>query len=147
MKKILTAAVLLIGATAGAQDSGFGAGIIAGEPTGISLKSWIGGDKAIDFGIAWSFAHEGYLHVHSDLLFHKFDLIPVGKGRLPVYYGPGARIGFGNDFRLGFRIVGGIDYLFEDAPLDAFLELAPGLDLIESTDLFFSGGIGIRYWF
>ena len=52
-------------------------------------------------------------------------------GRLPVYFGPGLRLLTGTDHRFGFRIVGGIDYLFQNAPMDVFLELAPGLDLIE----------------
>ena len=48
---------------------------------------------------------------------------------------------------VGFRFVGGINYLFADVPMDVFLEIAPGLDLVESTEFFMNGGLGIRYWF
>jgi hypothetical protein len=37
-----------------AQDSGFGIGIIAGEPTGLSGKLWLGGNNALDMAAAWS---------------------------------------------------------------------------------------------
>ena len=38
-----------------AQDSGFGAGFILGEPTGVSAKLWLSKDDAIDYAAAWSF--------------------------------------------------------------------------------------------
>ena len=50
---LILAAILLCG-TASAQDSGFGLGVILGEPTGISGKLWLGGKTAIDGATAWS---------------------------------------------------------------------------------------------
>jgi len=146
-----------------AQDSGFGLGLILGEPTGISGKYWIGGDRAFDFGVAWGLGHGGYLHLHGDYLFHNMDLISVGKGRLPLYYGPGLRVRSWNNGRywhrgryhdhdgrrmdLGIRFPVGLAYLFDGAPVDVFLEVAPTLDLVPSTSVDFDGGIGLRYWF
>ena len=75
-----------------AQSSGFGAGIILGEPTGVSLKGWISGDRAIDGALAWSLRGGSYFSVHADYLFHNMALIPLNKGRLPLYYGPGVRV-------------------------------------------------------
>lgn len=148
MRRIIILCAVLAALHLRAQESGFGAGFIAGEPTGLSLKAWLDGEKAIDFGVAWSFVGDGHVHLHGDLLFHRFEAIKVNKGKLPVYFGPGLRLLFDDEEQdIGFRIVGGVDYLFADAPLDAFLELAPGLDLIEDTDLFFNGGLGLRYWF
>src|SRR5690625_2305144 len=39
-----------------AQQAGDGVGIgfMVGEPTGLSLKSWTGGNNAFDMGLAWS---------------------------------------------------------------------------------------------
>ncbi|MCK4431244.1 MAG: hypothetical protein KAW19_08060, partial [Candidatus Aminicenantes bacterium] len=48
---------------AAAQESGFGLGIILGEPTGISFKNWIGSRTAIDGGVAWSFGNNDSLHL------------------------------------------------------------------------------------
>lgn len=146
-----------------AQDSGLGLGVIVGEPTGLSGKVWTGGDRAVDFGLAWGLWHGGYLHVHADYLFHNMDLIKVGSGRLPLYYGPGLRLRTWNDGRywrrgryyenagsrvdVGVRFPVGLAYLFEEAPVDVFLELVPTLDLVPSTGFEVDGGLGLRYWF
>jgi hypothetical protein len=132
-----------------AQDSGFGLGVILGEPTGLSLKAWIAGSAAIDAAAAWSLRGRSSLHLHADYLQHNFDLFKVQKGKLPFYYGIGGRIRFvdDDDARVGFRIPVGIDYLFANAPLDVFLEVVPLVDLVPDTDVDVNGGAGIRYFF
>jgi hypothetical protein len=140
-----------------AQGSGLGLGIIIGEPTGLSLKAWIGGGAAIDAAAAWSFEGRDYLRFHIDYLRH-FNAIDVGRGSLPFYYGIGGRIGIledgyrgargdDDDIRFGLRIPLGITYLFGRAPLDIFLEIAPVVDLVPSTDVDLDGGIGMRFYF
>ena len=64
-----------------AQDSGFGLGIIVGEPTGISAKLWTTENTALDAALAWSFAGDGFLRLHSDLLWHK-HYFEVEKGQV-----------------------------------------------------------------
>ncbi|HEU0038897.1 MAG TPA: hypothetical protein VFR76_06460, partial [Verrucomicrobiae bacterium] len=64
----------------------FGAGLILGEPTGASLKYWLNDTMALDGAIGWSFHRETDLHLHSDVLWHKFDLFSVPEGRLPLYF-------------------------------------------------------------
>lgn len=164
MQRTLLLVLALVGVVSvRAQGSGFGAGLLIGQPTGISVKAWIAADRAIDGGLAWSFAHNGYFHLHGDYLFHKMDLIQVAKGKLPLYFGPGLRFrSWGNDgywhkgtyhedgsghVDLGVRFPVGLAYLFDGAPVDVFLEMAPTLDLVPSTDLDVDGGLGVRYWF
>jgi hypothetical protein len=132
---------------ASAQDSGFGLGIILGEPTGISFKNWVGSRTAIDGGIAWSFYNNDSMHLHVDYLFHNFNIFKVKKGKLALYYGIGGRVKTEDKSRVGVRIPVGINYILGDAPLDIFLELVPLLDLAPSTEFGFTGGIGIRYYF
>jgi len=36
-----------------AQQGAFGLGVMAGEPTGVSMKIWLPGASAIDGGAAW----------------------------------------------------------------------------------------------
>ena len=129
-----------------AQDSGLGAGIIVGEPTGLSAKSWLSSHDAIDAGVAWSISH-GWFHIHADYLRHVFELIPVEMGQLPLYFGLGARLGFGNDVIIGARVPVGLDYIFDGTPLDVFIEIVPGLAIIPDTKFDMGGGIGVRYWF
>jgi len=130
-----------------AQDKGFGLGIILGEPTGISFKNWVGGRSAIDGGVAWSFSDDDSLHLHLDYLVHNFNIFKAKKGKLALYYGIGGRVKIEEESRFGIRIPVGINYIFGDAPLDVFFELAPVLDLAPSTEFGLTGGIGIRYYF
>ena len=53
----------------------------------------------------------------------------------------------GDDVGLGIRGVIGVNYLFSDIPLDAFLELVPVFDVTPGTGFGFNGGIGLRYFF
>lgn len=162
MKKLLLSFALLCTVfSASAQSSGFGLGIMLGEPTGISAKYWMGGDRALAFGLAWGGLGSagGYLHVHGDYLFHNFSLINVSQGKLPLYFGPGLRMRtwsgdryWNNDktsgqSRIGIRFPVGLSYLFDGAPVDVFLEVVPTLDLIPGTSFDLDAAIGARYWF
>ena len=150
MKKtflVMIFGVLFISAVSTAQDHGFGLGILVGEPTGISLKTWTGSRTALDFAIAWSFGRHDALHLHVDYLFHNFNLFKVEKGDLVLFYGVGGRVKAVERTRVGVRIPIGISYLFEKDPLEIFFELGPILDLAPGTDFTMTGGIGIRYYF
>lgn len=125
----------------------FGLGVVLGEPTGISGKYWTGPTTALDGGVAWAFGEKSALHVHVDHLFHHFNLIKVEKGRLPVYYGLGARVKLEDKSRVGVRVPVGLEYLVDGAPLDIFVEVAPIVELIPATGVSVNGGAGIRYFF
>ncbi len=131
-----------------AQSKGFGIGIILGEPTGISGKLWVSNKRAFDAGLAWSFVKEGSIHIHVDHLWHIFDVFKT-EHRIPLYVGIGGRVKFASkeDARVGVRIVGGVDFLLDSAPLDIFFELAPVVDLVPATQGSLNGGIGARYFF
>jgi hypothetical protein len=144
-----------------ARAGNFGLGVIAGEPTGLSLKVWLDGRHAVDAGLGWSFSENESFHVHGDYLWHNFGLLSQSQvqGRLPVYYGVGARLkmedeGDGHDngkneddALFGVRFPLGIDWIATAAPIDVFVEIAPILDLLPGTDLSFNAAIGVRYWF
>ena len=149
----LSLALLAAASPARAQE-GLGLGIIVGEPTGLSLKNWLTGSTAFDLALAWSFADEGSFHIHGDYLIHKYDLFKVDKGKLPLYYGVGARVrarnggpGENDDVNLGIRIPVGLSYLFQNDPFDLFLEVVPILDLTPETDVTLNASLGGRYYF
>ena len=129
------------------QDNGIGAGIILGEPTGISAKYWTSTTGAFDAAVAWSFVNEGAFHIHVDYILHNFDLIKVPEGRLPFYYGIGGRIKASKDARIGARVPLGLAYLFDNAPVDIFLEVVPLLDLAPKTAFRINAALGARYYF
>jgi len=137
----------LFSKTSYAQQTGFGLGLMLGEPTGFSGKYWLSPQSAIDGGFAWSVYKHGYLQIHTDYLWHNYSIISVIKGTLPIYYGVGGRLIFAHDNIAGIRGVAGLDYLFDGTPLDIFLELVPILDLAPEMDFDFNAAIGIRYYF
>lgn len=140
--------ILLAVTTAPAQQKGFGLGIILGEPTGISAKGWVSQTNAVDGGLAWSFVHETSFHIHADYLWHFFHVFKTTE-TIPLYIGLGGRIKTGRteNARIGVRVSGGIEYIFRNAPVDIFLEVAPIIDLAPSTDLDGNAGFGARFYF
>jgi hypothetical protein len=165
MKKTLVTLLVCVAVlSAKAQESGFGLGIMLGEPTGLSAKVWTGGDNALAFGLAWGgLGRGGYFHAHGDYLFHNFNVINVSKGKMALHYGPGIRLrtwgsgrywnngryyeARGGYTRLGVRFPVGLTYLFSGAPVDIFLEAAPALDLTPSTSFDVDAALGFRYYF
>ena len=156
MKKLVFIIVFIICFTglAKSQQSGFGLGIMFGEPTGISFKGWISERSAIDGGLGWSYVNHGSVHIHVDYLYHFYNVIE--NPRIPLYIGVGGRIklrnnnednGNNSDMRIGVRIPFGIAYQFTEVPVDVFLEIAPILDLNPSTEGSVNGALGVRYYF
>lgn len=132
-------------------QNGFGLGLIAGEPTGISWKKWLGHQTAVGGAGGWSFSKKSYVHVHTDWLHHNWTFLKnafeVESGELPLYYGIGGRIRIDDDSKVGFRFIIGVSYMFEDAPFDMYFEIAPIMDVAPKTELDGNSAIGIRYWF
>lgn len=173
MKKCIygTVLILLCGLSARADDSSvmpkevtssvssgladnyvhrFGAGIILGEPTGASVKYWLNRKMAVDGAVGWSTHDHSDAYLQGDLLWHKFNIFPIKQGRLPLYFGVGGIVRFRNDHRdnqAGIRVPVGVSYMFENAPIDVFAEVAPTLDVTPNARGEVTGGVGIRFWF
>jgi hypothetical protein len=147
---ILPVFLVVIGigqAKAQTSPGDLGVGLILGEPTGLSAKYYLGGNNALDFGVAWSLGRHAHFHVHADYLRHNFTAIEVETGTLPFYYGIGARVLAGDDGAVGIRIPVGVSYYFQNDPLEIFFEVVPVLDLAPSTTFSGNGGLGVRYYF
>ncbi|RJP82436.1 MAG: DUF3996 domain-containing protein [Candidatus Zixiibacteriota bacterium] len=149
-------------AGANARD-GFGLGIIIGEPTGVSAKAWLSDENALDFAAAWSLEGRDAFHFHADYLWHAFNVIKPDRGWMPIFFGIGARLLIhdddhdrdhddddfddDDDVHFGVRVPVGLEYIFVQAPVGIFLEVAPIVDLVPDTDLDFNAGIGARFFF
>lgn len=134
-------------AQANGNGGNLGLGIMLGEPTGISIKSWNNNRSAFDIGAAWSFAgNNDAIHLHADYLLHKW--LNVDKGALAFYYGIGARVVLSDpDAKAGVRVPFGLNYIIPDSRVDVFAEVVPILNLTPNTDFDGNGAIGIRYYF
>ncbi len=154
---MLVALIGMISTCAFAQDQ-LGLGLIVGEPTGLAVKYWLDEEHAIDGGVAWSFWDEDGFQLHADYLWHFFELLQPeeASGKLPVYFGVGARLKFQEDNGrhddddgntvFGIRVPVGISYLFDGKPFDVFAEIAPILDLSPDVELNFSLAVGMRFY-
>ena len=140
---VLIFAAIIAPATLSSQPrTGLGVGVMLGEPTGLSAIMWLGGGNAIDVVAAWAFLGGGSLYLHADYQFHAAIDRP-----LTYYAGLGGFVQFAEDPEFGARLPLGITYLFQQAPLDIFVEIAPGMALMPATRFRLNGGIGFRFYF
>lgn len=140
----------------------FGAGIILGNPSGLSGKLWLERKQAIDFGLAFSLS--SYFQVFSDYLLHfpnAFGKRGEFVSRLSPYIGIGGTLAISTgsdqnsrpfsdrkDFTgLGVRIPLGIEWIPQTPSIGVFIELVPGLFIIPGTEGFLNWGMGARYYF
>ncbi|HNY78274.1 MAG: hypothetical protein RBS72_20205 [Sedimentisphaerales bacterium] len=132
-----------------------GVGVIVGEPTGLSVKCWLDGERAIDGAAGWSFSGKDSFHLHADYLVHRFDLFQnpedaQGLAGTAFYYGVGARLkdkDRDGDTAFGIRIPLGITHLFAETPFDLFAEIVPLVDLTPDVDLDLNVAVGLRFYF
>ena len=67
-----------------------GLGIILGEPTGLTMKTWTTDYNAIDVALAYSFSDKEHFYLHSNYLLHKKSQIE--RHNIPWYWGLGGNI-------------------------------------------------------
>ncbi len=157
MIKRTVLALALLGGTAGAAWSDarplgsagdFGAGLIIGDPTGLTGKWWLSQTRAVDLALAWDLSGpENRFETHADYLWH-FPLHIAGmEGRLPLYVGVGGRLLAGHNARVGVRVPFGISYLSAQVPFEVFAEVTPLLDFTPDSDTSVSAALGARFYF
>lgn len=138
----------------GSIYDGIGIGIIAGAPSGLSVKKFLTHDTAIQGNLSWYYY--GAFGLSFDYLIHNFDIIKVEKGELGLYFGPGVFLSMyymtyygytSGGFGAGLRVPLGACYQFENYPIDIFVEVAPSLNVSPAVIFGFGGGVGARYYF
>ena len=144
---LLLLLILPLSLKAQMRKGSFGAGVMFGEPSGITAKLWQGQRNAFDFGVAWSFEHTNSMTMQADYLWHSYNIIKVDEGTMPIYYGVGGRVLVGDEGNVGVRIPVGVNYLFAHDPIGLFFEVAPILDLAPSTKFDLNADVGVRYYF
>jgi hypothetical protein len=147
MKNTLFALVCLVAAASPvwAQKAGdLGAGVIVGNPTGVTGKVWVNGTQAVDAGLGVS----THLAAYGDYLWHSWKALPQPtQGKLPVYFGLGAQVRTFYHAELGIRTVAGVAYWLPNNPVEIFAEVVPVFRLAPNTSVGLDGGLGLRYYF
>lgn len=136
------------------QGGHLGLGLRAGAPSGLSMKYWLDHYHALDVGVG-AFGHyrgqwyDNNVHVHVDYLRHVYGVFgpPARKAyrQLPVYMGVGAL--FSSPEVIGVRGVLGLTWLFDDAPFDIFLDVAPTFVITPGMGFGIGSGLGGRFYF
>jgi hypothetical protein len=130
------------------QSRKFGLGIILGDPTGLNGKYWLSKTDGIELSLAWSLVKDNRLKVlgayeRSFGIGAKIDFLE----ELSFFPGIGGAISVGKDFGLGVIIPLGVEAFFKKVPINLFLELAPGLEIIPETSFALYGFLGVRWIF
>ncbi|WP_428265972.1 hypothetical protein [Haliangium sp.] len=142
-------------------DKKLGAGLTLGVPTGASVKFLFTPTLAVDLGVGAYFLYRDRngFHAHADLLWHPFVAVEGETFLAPLYVGLGSRLLIHDDINhVGVRVPVGIAFVFDDAPVDVFLEgafvydfsisedangnAADGADAVDMNAL-----VGVRYYF
>jgi hypothetical protein len=141
----LAAALVLAVVPARAQQvGGFGAGVVVGDPTGLTVKTWIDSSRALDAGVGFS----GEATFYADYLWHAWDVFPQpSQGKLGAYVGGGPRIETRRDAEFGLRALAGVDYWIAGRPIEVFFEAGPVLRLTPGRGVGVDGGLGVRFYF
>ena len=151
-KKMFLSVLLLLSSFSLLNAQNFAAGVILGEPTGLSFTVDQGRGGFWDFGLAYSLDKNDNLHFHVDRLWSS-PLANENGMRTRLYYGIGGRLlshekGGGDDeLRLALRAPLGLSFRFRRSPVELFVEGALLMDVVPSTETDFNAGVGLRYHF
>ena len=146
----LTAALLLIGGTAIAQEQP-SIGLRGGLANGLALKWFLVGDTEAIEGIVTIRQTEGASTLAVTALYelHNYDF---ATENMRWYYGAGPRVAMGSDNNgsattsLGVDGIIGIEYRIQEGPISLSADWKPSLALI-GTGAVDEGAITLRYQF
>ena len=139
------------------EKGSFGAGLVIGEPTGLSARLYLKDDQALQVAAGYAFVSSG-LQINADYCIHPWILQTKEMYTLPAYLGAGVRAVLydagpqaDDYFAIGLRAVVGVVMDFKTVPMDAFLEIAGVVEYAFQDDKKFglglNAGAGARYYF
>jgi len=132
-------------------DYDWGIGIRGGDPTGVSVKKYLGGN-ALELTVGTlPFDNNGisiFVHYLIHLPAQKIGKWDDIKG-LDWYFGGGGQIkSFSGSVDLGIDGTVGAEYLFQNVPISVFLDVIIYVELVDDPlDIDLDAGIGVRYNF
>jgi hypothetical protein len=141
------------------QGKTFGIGIVAGRPSGLSMKYMLASDQGLQFTIGAFGARKrnsaiGYVTFDSvvvslDYLWTAAQLVQVAPFALNFYIGGGGAVGISYDrfAVVEARVPLGLSMAFRELPIEAFLEVAPALVVVPGLGFDINAGLGARWFF
>ncbi len=160
---LMLIALVLVPATAasykGSTDDGtVGVGLNLGTNTGLGLKFGFGKfDILANVGLSNFQVTKDSFTLGGDVAvsYQVYDIEIDRKNHMPITVGIGASTGFRFAEKFGFDldilVPVGIEYTFPEVPINLYVRLAPGMSIMENTELkvgfAFAGYIGALWMF
>lgn len=140
-------------AHAASARSGFGLGLVLGEPTGLTAKLWLDDSSALQFHLSWDFTDAAVV-LSGDYLYH-LDVLGVHTPDLDLLLTLGGGVKVGQHTQraneeplfVGLRVPVGLSMPFKAMPLELFLEAVPGVRLLSKVGFDIDLGLGARWFF
>ncbi|MFO8062783.1 MAG: hypothetical protein R6U31_07655 [bacterium] len=154
-KFIIVLAVLIIFTAPLYAEYTTGAGIYAGVPTGLRLKTNLNNSNSL----AATFAYDlpgSMMYASLDYFYNFRYYARDADSEVPffIYAGPGfrvktndANVNSSNDVHAGVKFNIGAGFMFSEIPIELFLEVSPILDIIPATDFDMNAGVGFIFYF
>jgi hypothetical protein len=156
--RIIMSVFILLGFLSPLQSKAqhnFGAGIVLGDPTGLTAKYNLSNQNAID--AALSFGGHNNFYVHATYLWLMPPVFNIKQYPVNWYFGLGARLAdhdhnhnnddHDNGTYLGVRGPLGLRMNFDNPRIELFGEVSFAMDVTPETDFDIDFGIGARYYF
>jgi hypothetical protein len=129
-------------------------GIILGEPTGLSAKSYVTSTQAFDAALSYSLRTDS-VWLHGDYLYHSESLSKsVQGGRWVPYGGVGGLLYLSNQKEkqnsralIAARLPGGLLFYPTESSFEFFAEIGLIVGILPASEVSMNGGIGSRYLF
>lgn len=155
MKRTLTVILVLAALATGAQAQSYKSaiGLRGGDPSGITFKTFINSTNALEL-----IAGTGYWG-HNFVLtgFYEWQFPTDWTPNLDWFVGPGAHLGFWNDYYkddygtgilIGVDGIIGLEYTLDDIPLNLGIGVGPSFQLTTGPGWsHWNGGFYVRYVF
>lgn len=155
MKRTLTILLVIAALSFSAQAQSYktALGLRGGDPSGVDFKAFISSTNALEL-----IAGTGYFgHNFSITGFYQWQKPTGWTPNLDWYIGPGAHVGFWNDYYrdeyktgvlVGVDGIVGLEYTLDDIPLNFAIGMGPTFQLTSGPGWYYwNGGFAVRYVF
>ena len=124
-----------------AQSYNTGIGLRGGLAQGVTIKHFLGKTNAIEGILAFRWDGPfitGLYEIHDD---------PFKVDGLQWFYGFGAHIGFWEETKIGVDFILGLEYTFEEIPINVTLDWKPAINLVGGGYWADGFALSVRYVF
>lgn len=129
------------------KGGNFGLGAMLGDPMAISAKYFFTPNTALNAAVGYGYSEDDGFQINLDYIVHPHVFTRNDDFSMSWFIGLGGAALLGNDSNANVRAPLGITFTFMEQPVEAFVEFAPGVGLVDDFGFAFDGGLGARFYF